>query len=272
MNKKVISLPLYENIKIDVIISWIIAALMVISSVFSLVMRDEIYTTDDLAQAFIANDIVNLAIGVPVLILAIYLIKKQNLVGLLLWPGALFYILYNYLVYVLSLPFSIAFIFNTLIILLSLLVLIRFLTKINREAVKAQIGMDIPNKWISASMILMGVAFFLMAASKILQFIFGQLQLTTPEIALNISDMTFSLVWVGCGISFWRRRSLGYLTSLGLLYQLSMLFLGLIVVFLIQPLIFNSPLATFDLIILALMSLIAVIPFWLFLKALKSRV
>ena len=120
-------------------------------------------------------------------------------------------------------------------------------------------------------MVFFGISFSTLAVIQISKHLFGQISLSAPEIALNITDFLFSLVWIICGIAFLRHKTLGYLTALGMLYLGFMLFAGLIVVLIIQPWITGEPLAVFDLAILAVMSLIVVLPFWVFIRALRNK-
>ena len=51
-------------------ISLVIAILMVAVSIGGLLFPSEIYSTDELLQSFVANDVVNLVIGLPTLLLS----------------------------------------------------------------------------------------------------------------------------------------------------------------------------------------------------------
>jgi hypothetical protein len=66
----------------------------------------------------------------------------------------------------------------------------------------------------------------------------------------------------------WRKQALGYVAGAGLLFQTSMLFVGLILVLLLQPLLTNAPFALADVLVVLAMGLIAFIPFGLFLRGL----
>jgi hypothetical protein len=79
-------------------LSLIIGALMAAASITGLLYRAVIYPTDELSQSFVASDVVLLIIGLPILLGSLWLTRRGELVGLLLWPGALFFVLYNYLV------------------------------------------------------------------------------------------------------------------------------------------------------------------------------
>ena len=79
--------------------SLLIAAMMSAASVAGLLFPGFIYPTQTLRQMFMSNDLVNLLLGLPILIGSMALSKRGKLIGLLFWPGALLYILYNTLAY-----------------------------------------------------------------------------------------------------------------------------------------------------------------------------
>ncbi len=90
--------------------------------------------------------------------------------------------------------------------------------------------------------------------------------LAQTELAVNIADFLITPAWIIGGILLWRRRELGYMTGLGLLFQGSMLFIALIVFLLLQPLLTAASFAVVDVIVIFLMGLICFIPFVLFLR------
>ena len=59
----------------------------------------------------------------------------------------------------------------------------------------------------------------------------------------------------------WRRKALGYVVGLGLLFQASMLFIGLITLFLLQPLISGNHFRPGDVLVVFAMGLVCFIPF-----------
>ena len=102
-------LPIKQDIKLSYINSFIIATLMTVSSVLGLLLRDQMYPSEELVLAFLPNDIVNLVIGLPILLVSMWLTSRGKLLSLLFWPGALFYVVYNYLIYVFAMPLNVAF-------------------------------------------------------------------------------------------------------------------------------------------------------------------
>jgi hypothetical protein len=94
--------------------------------------------------------------------------------------------------------------------------------------------------------------------------------MTGTEFALNSTDLLFTPVWVVCGVLLWRRKGLGYETGLGVLFQASMLFVGLIVVLLVQPWLVGEPFQLFDTVAVFVMGLICFIPLALFAQGVLS--
>ena len=60
------------------------------------------------------------------------------------------------------------------------------------------------------------------------------------------------------------------MAGLGLLFQASMLFIGLIIFLLLQPILTQAPLALVDIVVVFVMGLICFIPFGLFLRGAKG--
>src|ERR1035437_10237293 len=63
-------------------------------------------TAGVLVPGFLVQDLFNLVVGLPILVGALWLARRGSLIGLLLWPVALFYLVYTYLHYLVGAPFS----------------------------------------------------------------------------------------------------------------------------------------------------------------------
>ena len=99
-------LPLKGSLKNATILSWITAALMAAASLAGILFPAALYATTELQQSNLTNDVVSIMIGLPVLLGSIYAARRGSLLGLLLWPGGLLYVVYNYLVYAFGNPFG----------------------------------------------------------------------------------------------------------------------------------------------------------------------
>jgi len=228
------------------------------------------YPSEELVLAFVPNDIVNLVIGLPILLVSMWLTTRKKLLGLLFWPGAIFYVLYNYLIYVLAMPINLEFLLNLIIITMSAYVLADLLAHIDRTSVRKQLSGKVPERLAGGVLTGLGVLFSLRVFIIFIGAIINKNPLTETEMALNISDFLISPASVIGGILLWRRKGFGYVSGLGLLFQQSMLFIGLISILILQPLIIDVSFAMNDLIVVFVMGLVCFIPFFLFARGVSS--
>jgi hypothetical protein len=109
-----------------------------------------------------------------------------------------------------------------------------------------------------------GLLFLLRVIGVLAMALFRGTLVAETELAVNVSDFFVSPALLIGGILLWRRRELGYVTGLGLLFQASMLFISLIVFLLLQPFLMGVPFAAGDVIVVFVMGQICFIPFALF--------
>jgi hypothetical protein len=89
--------------------------------------------------------------------------------------------------------------------------------------------------------------------------------------ALHIADLIIAPALVIGGLLLWRRRPLGYVAGVGLLFQVNMLFVGVIAVLILQPLFSSDPLRLDEIGVLAVMWLVGLIPFVLFARSIWTK-
>lgn len=97
------SLPVTRRLTLIYVFSLITALLMAVASVAGLLYPEQIYSTEELRQSFMATDVVNLCIGLPILLGSMWFAWRGKLLGLLFWPGALFAVFYNATAYAFAL-------------------------------------------------------------------------------------------------------------------------------------------------------------------------
>jgi hypothetical protein len=261
------NLPIKQDSSKSFTASLIIAALVALASVLGLIIPDQLYPSEDLTQSFLTNDVVNLIVGLPVLVGSLYLVNRGKLIGLLLWPGALFFMVYNYLIYLIAMPINIFYILFPLIVFPSLYITIWILRNIDADLIASKLKGKVPERLSAVIMIGFGAIFIIRVAAIAFDIVNKQLTITSTDLGLHIADVFFSVTMIICGIQLWRKLSLGYITGLGLLFQTSMLFIGLILLMLLQPFITGEKIAWLDIIIVLVMGFISFIPFGLFTHA-----
>lgn len=249
---------LYKN-------SLLIAALMSAASVAGLLLPGYIYPTQALRQSFMSNDVVNLLLGLPILLGSLALSKRGKLIGLLFWPGALLYILYNSLAYALAQPLTWQFGFYLVLVLLCAVSVYRLFTSLDRVAIQQELIEKVPARLSAVILVGFGLLFFVMRAGVVLQAL-GKQEQISAETAVAVADLIMTPLWVIGGISLWQRRPLGYASGLAFLFQGAMLFLGLLVFFLLQPFLAGVTFPVEDFVVILVMGLIFFVPFGLYVR------
>jgi len=259
-------LPVKRDLILSYMFSIVGAILMAAVSLGGLLYPSAFYPTDELLQSFVANDVVNLLVGLPILLGSMWFVRRGKLVGLLFWPGALLYVLYNYIAYIFGIPFSLLTFVYLVLVLLSTYGALDLLKSIDKKSVQEQISEGIPVRTAGCVLIVFGVLFTFRAIGMIAEASTNQMMLPISEIGVLIADIVISIPFIAGGSLLLRRSSLGYVSGLGLLFVASMLFIGLIMVLLLQPVLTDAPLVLVDIIMVSTMGLICFIPFGLFVR------
>jgi hypothetical protein len=263
-------LPIKDNISTVQSLSIVVAVLMGVMSLGGLILPNVVFPTDELVQSFVPTEVVNLIIGLPILFGSMWLTRRAMLVGLLLWPGALLYVLYNYIAYVFGRPYDLlAFVYLALV-LLSAYTVFDLLRIIDGRSVQAQLDGVVSEKISGWVLIAFGMLFIFRAISVIAEASGSQTTLPAFEISILIADSVLSVLMIAGGVLLLRRMPLGYVSGLGLLFSATTLFIGLIVFLLLQPILTEVPFVLSDVIVVFIMGLICSTPFGLFMRGVVS--
>ena len=265
------NLPIKQNLKLIYAFSLIISVLMALASIAGIIFPSALYPTDELLRNFLSNDVVNLLIGLPIILISVLFTMRKKLLGLLLLPGSLLFVIYNYLIYVLAIPLNWAVLLYLALITLSLYTIIKLFTIIDGKKVQQSLSWGVHERISGAILVAMGLLFMLQAIGAMIDPVINQIQITGLELAVHVSDFLISPALVMGGILLWRRKDFGYVSGLGLLFQASMLFIGLIVFLIIQPLLTTSPFLLVDILVVGIMGLICFIPFTLFIRGIMAK-
>ena len=260
------SLPLKRDFKPAYILTIIVVVGMGALSLAGLITPNRFYPSEEFIQSYLVNDGINLILGIPILLGSMWLTRRGKLVGLLFWPGALLYVLYNYIAYIFGLPFSlITFVYLALVVLCgaNIFVLLNF---IDRKSVQQLLAGNVPVKFSGWVLVLFGVLFFIRAIGMLIEANTSQTSLAVSEIGVLIADMVLSVLMAGGGVLLLRQMAFGYASALGLLFAASTLFIGLIMVLLLGPVLIETSIVLTDVIVVFIMGLICFIPFGLFVR------
>jgi len=244
---------------------------MTLASITGILFPSTIYPTDELATTFISNDVVNLLIGLPIILISIFLAMRKKLLGLLFWPGAILYVLYNYMIYVFAMPFNMVFFIHLTLVTMSLYTTIILIETIDRKKIQQQLSGKVHEKFTGGILVGMGLLFLLQVVGVMFTSLINQTLITEIDLALHVSDFLISPALVIGGILLWRRKEFGYVCGLGLLFQASMLFIGLIVFLIVQPFLSSTPFLLVDVLVVFIMGLICFIPLAIFIRGIGTK-
>jgi hypothetical protein len=265
------NLPVRHNLTLLFVISFVIAVLMAAASIVGLVYPTTTYQTEELRQSFLPNDAVNLIIGLPVLLGSLWLALRGKLIGLLFWPGALFYVFYAYIVYIFSMPLNWPFLAHLMLVVLSGYALVGLLASIEAKTVKLILNDAVAEKAGGGVLAVLGILFFMRASFMMVNAALHYTPLISTELALNTADFMITPAWVIGGVLLWWRQAFGYVCGLGLLFQSSMLFIGLIFILILQPFMTAAPFVLIDVLVILVMGLVCFIPLALFVRGTASK-
>ena len=263
-------LPLSRDLALVYAASVVVAVLMAAASLAGLLLQSRIYPSEALLDAFLPNDVANLLIGLPMLVVSMGLARRGSLAGLLLWMGAIFFALYGYLIYVLAMPLDALTVVYLAVVLASSYALAGLVAGVDGQAVRRRLLGSVPERLAGGVLVGLGGLFSVQASVAVLGALVGEAPVLRTDLALHIADAVISPVWVVGGVLLWRRVGLGYVAGLGLLFQASMLFVGLLVVLVLQPFLTTKPFPLVDVVVVLAMGSICFVPLALFWRGVRS--
>jgi len=257
-------LPITRSLRLVYAVSILLALIMTVASAVGILYASLIYPTDALLQAKVPSDWCNLIFGLPILLGSMWLTRRGMLIGLLCWPGALFYVLYVYLAYLVGVPFNTLFLLYVALVALSAFATIGLVTSIDSEAVRHRLMGAVPERLAGSVLTCLTALFIVRQLVVTLTALIRKMPVDQMEYSLWISDLVLSPAWLIGGYLLWRRRPLGYVAGAGLLLLYSMLFLGLIVHF--PTLYTTAQIDVTGMIMILAMSAVTIAPFVLFAR------
>ncbi|MCP4544505.1 MAG: hypothetical protein GY832_45930 [Chloroflexi bacterium] len=260
-------LPIKRNLTLSYVLSLVVALIMTVSSVAGLLYQTRIYSTDEVIVSFVPLDVLNLAIGLPILLGSMWLARRGKLIGLLCWPGVLLYVLYSYVNYLIGVPFGVLFLLYVLLVVLVVYTIIGLVASIDGEAVRQRIDGIVPARAAGGILFVLTSLFIVINIADIVAALTSQATIGPLKVMIWIAD--FTTIVPAClvgGFLLWRREALGYVAGAGLFLLYSMLFIGLVPIMMFQARYSALPVDVVGIVMMLLMGMICFIPFGLFVR------
>ncbi len=186
-----------------------------------------LYARDSVSMAAqaIAQDIVTLIVGIPLLAIALFMVRKGSLKGVLLLTGTLGYFLYTYTSYAFLMMYNPFFLIYVALMALSFYAFVLCMVTFQGYDLKQSFTDKFPVKSLSALFSFMGLMLCTMWLGRIVPSLFSN----TPPYGLEhystlgIQTLDLGVIVPACFVTaslLWRKRPWGYLLSVVLVLKM----------------------------------------------------
>jgi hypothetical protein len=218
----------FKNLKILRILTFLLAVSLTIVSVAGAFLPAT-YEHDaaSMAAQGVGQDLVDLFLVVPLLLVSYYMLTRNNRVAALIYGGTLFYILYSFVIYCFGVHFNQLFLMYCATLGISMYTFILFMRDIQRMDVGSWFERA-PVKLVSIYLLFVAAVFYALWLSSILPAIIGNT--VPPEVAdygllvnpVHVIDLAFALPGLIIGALLIRKKhTLGFLiASLALFFMI----------------------------------------------------
>jgi hypothetical protein len=166
-------LPIKRDLSQHYTFSIISAILMTVISLTGIVFQSSLYASDELRQSFVANDILNLVIGLPFTLGSVWSARRGKWIGLLFQPGALFYIVYNYIAYSIAMLQTWLALPGLCLVAISTYAIFLTLSSMDMNSIKTTLQDKVPARFAGGVLIVFGVLFFARSISQVAGLLTG---------------------------------------------------------------------------------------------------
>jgi hypothetical protein len=206
-------------------LSWPASVLMALASAAG-VLAPAVYAkeTSSWGAQAVGQDITNLALVFPVLLLSTWYVRGGSVRALTLWLGALIYVVYSYLMYAFFVHFGPMFLVHVAALGLSAYTLVGASASLDLESLRRHWPPAFRLWSVAAFLVFIGVGFAFVWLSAIARALVagtapeGIAEIGMPVNPVHVLDLAFLLpLAVVTGVAHWRRRAFGLLFAPALL-------------------------------------------------------
>ncbi len=226
------------------------------------------------AQA-IAQDIADLFLVTPLLIIATFFAYRKSKVGILMWGGTLFYIIYTFIIYCFDVHFNSLFLFYCLTLGLSFYSFVYFLLMYFKEPVADWFNDKVPVKTVGIYIIILAALFYLLWLSEVIPaMINGKAPESIAEIGLftnpvHAIDLSVCLpALIISGIFLLKRKTLGFLLAPVFLIFMILMDITIVVMIIVENIRGLGEDYTF-MVVMSILAVISVVMLFKFLRSIK---
>ena len=265
------------QIKIISILVVLLIILLAIVSYFgafipSTYMRD----SASMGAQGIGQDLVDLFFVVPLLIVSLYLARKNNRIGLLLLAGTLFYVMYSFMIYAFGVYFNRLFLIYCATLGISLYSFIYLVMMLKNQHVKSWFNEGRIFKMVGIYFIIVAIMFYLLWLKDVVPSIINN---TVPKTVsdykllvnpVHVIDISFALPGlIIAAILLFKKHDLGYILGVvGLIFTivLTLALVGMVVMLKVKGVSDDTSVAG----VFIVLSIISIVLLIFYLKKIKK--
>jgi hypothetical protein len=212
------------------ILTWLIAALLCVSSMTGLVYGTSGFYDPDpvILPALLGQDAVALVFGVPLLIGSAWLARRGSVRAIVCWIGALFYVAYFYYFNVLGIRLNPMFFGYIAIVSMSVYGALALLFALDLDQVRETFETSAPIRWIGAFLVATPILFGTLWTTLTLSVLESGHDLDpVSRLVVAIDGVVLLPLMFFGGLWLWRRQPLGFALAGILLVKTTATFLTL---------------------------------------------
>jgi hypothetical protein len=174
-----------------------------------------------LVPGFLGQDAFNLFIVTPLLACLLWLARRGSSVALLLWPGALYYVLYTFAIYQGGAPFSALFLCYVALAALSGFTTIALVGALAEPVLNEQLKPAVSARVVGGLLVALAIVTIGQDVTGVVASAStagGHVDLLARPVWSADLCIEVPAVLIG-GVLLWRRHPLGYISAAGLLLQ-----------------------------------------------------
>ena len=229
--------PRPRMLRAAMLLSGIIAALMVASSLAGLFVTDLYDETAWGREALRGGDLVTLVLAAPILIAALLLVRRGSIRAQAAWVGMLFYGVYGYAFYVFGATFNDAFLAHIAIFSMSVFALACALPALDYAAIAREFRSVVGTaKVVGVFLIVVGIAqgglwLYVVGTNVATGDVLADIPVAGQHLVFALDLALLAPMLVVSGVLLARRRPVGYLLGtamavMGATYQVNMMVAG----------------------------------------------
>jgi hypothetical protein len=230
-------------------------------------------TAGVLVPGFLAQDVFNLVVGLPILIGSLWLARRGSLMGLLLWAGALFNIVYTYAHYLIGAPFSGLFLGYAAIVVLSAYATIGLLASFDGDTIRKRLAGAVPPRIVGGIVVALALLTIVQdAGGAVATALAGDAPLDPAARGVWTADLTLAVpAMLVVGGLLWRRAALGYVAAAGLLLSFGLTAVVIAAMIALQPLLTGAAIDGGTVLGLLVFGAVSWAPLLLYARGMTSR-